>query len=83
MLGKLREHPLASANFRRFWLGQLLSIFGTSFSGMAITWLLMSLTDSTLSRGITFTLSMLPNLLLTPLAGSVIDRFSRASSGRV
>lgn len=77
MLDRLRQHPLASANFRRFWLGQLLSIFGTSFSGMAITWLLMGLTDSTLSRGITFTLSMLPNLLLAPLAGSIIDRFSR------
>lgn len=77
MFAKLQQHPLASANFRRFWLGQLLSIFGTTFSGMAITWLLMGLTDSTLSRGITFTLSMLPNLLLAPLAGSIIDRFSR------
>lgn len=77
MLARLRQHPLASANYRRFWLSQLVSIFGTTFSGMAITWLLMSLTDSTLSRGITFTLSMLPNLLFAPLAGSIIDRFSR------
>lgn len=77
MLTKLSRHPLESANYRRFWLGQLVSIFGNSFSGIAITWLLMSLTDSTLSRGITFTLSMLPNLLLAPLAATVIDRFSR------
>lgn len=77
MLAKLRKHPLASANFRRFWLGQFLTTFGNTFSGVALTWLLMGLTDSTLSRGITLALSMLPTLLLTPVAGSVIDRFSR------
>lgn len=32
MLARLRQHPLASANYRRFWLSQLVSIFGTTFS---------------------------------------------------
>ncbi len=77
MLAKLREHPLASASFRHFWLSQFITTFGNSFSGVALTWLLMELSDSTISRGITLALSMLPNLLLTPVAGSVIDRFSR------
>ncbi len=77
MFSRITSHPLSSGSFRCFWLSQLISLFGDSLTGIAITWVLMGLTNSTLSRGVMLALSTLPTLLLTPVIGTLIDRFSR------
>lgn len=59
--------------------GQLISTLGDALAGMALVWLIIKLTNSPMTRGISLTLSSLPVLLLSPLAGALVDRCRRRS----
>lgn len=59
--------------------GQFISNLGDALAGMAIVWLVIQLTDSPMTRGITMALSVIPMLLLSPVSGAVVDRFRRRS----
>ncbi|MCC7209874.1 MAG: MFS transporter, partial [Anaerolineae bacterium] len=65
---------------RRFfsiWVGQAFSLFGSSLVHFALIWWL---TDSTRSATVLATASlvgMLPQILLGPIAGTLVDRWSR------
>ncbi|HWO45358.1 MAG TPA: MFS transporter, partial [Methylomirabilota bacterium] len=41
----------ASGNFRKLWVGTTLSLFGDFFSYIAIAWLVLQLTGSSLALG--------------------------------
>lgn len=72
------RHPLRTP-FGLLMVGQLVSTLGDALAGMALAWLIMELTHSPMARGISLALSSLPMLLLSPLAGAVVDRHRRRS----
>src|SRR5512143_3138930 len=66
-------------NFRRLWLGRLISQTGDWFNSVALFTLLLNLTGSGEAVGIVLIIKLLPQFLVTPIAGVVADRFNRKS----
>lgn len=68
---------LKSRNFRYFWIGQCVSVMGTWVQRTAQTWLVYQMTKSALLVGLLSAAQFLPILLLTLVAGTLIDRYSK------
>lgn len=68
---------LRSRNFRYFWLGQCISTMGTWVQRTAQTWLVYELTKSAFLVGLLSACQFAPILLLTLVAGSLIDRYPK------
>ncbi|MBN1509483.1 MAG: MFS transporter [Sedimentisphaerales bacterium] len=71
-LRALRHH-----NYRLFFGGQLISLIGTWMQMVAQSWLIYRLTGSAKLLGLIGFSSQLPVLLLSPVGGSVADRYNR------
>ncbi len=69
--------PLAARPFRWLWLGQGISALGDRSYEIALVWLLVALTGSTLIVGTVMTVAYIPTIVLLALGGVVADRFSR------
>ena len=65
---------LTHANFRRFWVGQTLSLIGTWMQSMALGWLALELSDSAFIVGLVAASGALPILLFSLHAGVIVDR---------
>ncbi|PSL43814.1 putative MFS family arabinose efflux permease [Chitinophaga niastensis] len=68
---------LKSRNFRLFFYGQSVSLIGTWMQKTAVCWLVYRLTNSALLLGVVSFVSLIPSLLLSPYAGSYIERHNR------
>lgn len=68
---------LRSRNFRLFWLGQLVSVVGTSVQVVAEGWLIYELTQSTFWLGMVGFLALLPVIPISLAGGVLIDRVPR------
>jgi MFS family permease len=68
---------LQHRDFRRFLLGQLVSLSGTWMQSLALSWLVYRLTHSTVLMGTIGFLTQIPVLLLGPIAGVAADRYPR------
>jgi MFS family permease len=68
---------LASPNFRRYYIGQTVSMIGTWIQSVAMMWLAYRLSGSTWFTGLIGFLSSAPHLFLAPFAGVLGDRVSR------
>ena len=68
---------LAVPNYRRYFIGQALSVSGTWMQAIALTWLVLQLGGSGFVLGATAALQYLPLLLLGPLAGVLVDRIDK------
>ena len=75
-LGRALE-PLHAANYRRFFIGQLISVSGTWMQMVGEMWLVLSLTHSGFALGVATALQFVPILVAAPLGGLLADRFSR------
>ena len=64
-------------NITLLWQGQLISQLGTQAYTIAMMFWLMENTGSSALMSIMLTLSILPNVLLGPIAGVIADRLSR------
>jgi len=64
-------------NFRRLWIGTLVSLLGDWFNTIALYVLVTELTGSPLALGAVFITKMLPWALSAPLAGVLVDRYNR------
>jgi MFS family permease len=64
-------------NVRRLWLGQVVSQLGDWFNAVAVYALLLDLTGSATSVAAMIVVQMLPNAIIGPLAGVVVDRRDR------
>lgn len=67
----------SNINFRRLWLGTLVSQLGDWFNTIALYSLVASLTGSPLAMGAIFLFKLLPWALVSPLAGVLVDRYNR------
>jgi len=64
-------------DFRLLWLGQASTAMATWMDQVARGWLIYELTNSTVQLGLVRGVQAIPILLLSPVAGSVADRYSR------
>ncbi len=63
--------------FRLLWLGQFTTGMGQWMDQVARGWLLYDLTGSTVQLGLVGALRVVPLLLLSPIAGTLADRYGR------
>lgn len=68
---------LAIRNYRRYFAGQLVSISGSWMQNVAAMWLIVELTGSGVSVGLTAALQFLPILLFGAWGGLLADRLPR------
>ncbi len=69
----LRDNP----DYRKLYFGQIVSLLGDWFNYIAVQTLVFELTQSGLATGLAIITSTLPAFFLTPVAGSIVDRFDR------
>ncbi|MEH2411506.1 MFS transporter [Nostoc sp.] len=67
----------SSRNFRLYYIGQAISLIGTSMTQVATSWLVYRLTDSAWLLGLVGFASQIPTLVLIPLGGIIADRTNR------
>lgn len=72
-----RSERLWTPSFLLLWQGQLVSIFGDVVYSIALGFWILAETGSTVLMGSLLAASMLPRILVSPVAGVVVDRFDR------
>jgi MFS family permease len=77
-LRRLRAvEALGHREFRLLWLGHSFTSMAFWMDQVARGWLIYELTDSALQLGLVRGVQAIPTLLLSPLAGTTADRYSR------
>jgi MFS family permease len=77
--GKPRLRPwsvFSSGSFRKLWAATTLSLFGDFFSYIAMAWLVLQLTGSSLALGTVLVVQALPRAVLMVVGGALADRVS-------
>jgi len=64
-------------SFFTIWLGQALSLLGSSLVQFALIWYLTTETGSAVVLTTATLVAMLPQILIGPIAGSIVDRSNR------
>ena len=67
---------LQSRNYRLYFIGQGLSLTGTWVTQIATVWLVYQMTQSPLMLGLVSFTTQLPNLVLSPFGGVLVDRWN-------
>lgn len=70
---KLKQCP----DFLRVWKGQSVSVFGSQMVAFAFSIWIYQQTQSLIHFGMVISAQLLPTLVLAPVAGILIDKFSR------
>jgi MFS family permease len=71
-----RFAAFGNRNFRLYFIGQTISSIGSWAQALAVTWLVLDLTDRSDQLGIALALQFLPMLILGAPAGVLADRFN-------
>jgi MFS family permease len=69
--------PRFKSDFWKFWTGQTISTFGSSFTSFALPLLIFQLTGSSLNLALTVVATVLPYLLFGLVIGAWVDRVNR------
>ena len=78
LLVRLRAfEALRHREYRLLWYGQVFASMGTWMDQVTRGWLIYELTNSALQLGMVRGIQAIPFLLLSPIAGSTADRYSR------
>ena len=81
LLERARQHPYVrlalNPSFSALWVGQLISLFGDRVNQIALAAFVYEVTDSPLAVALTFFAGMVPNLVLSPIAGAYVDRWDQ------
>ncbi len=64
-------------NYQLFFTGQCISLIGTWMQQTALSWLVYKITGSPFLLGLVGFMSQIPSFIVSPLAGVMIDRYSR------
>jgi MFS family permease len=72
-LTPLKEYP----NYRKVFCGQLVSIFGSQITYVALPWQLYEITQSTFAVGALAMVQLVPLLLVGFVGGAIADSFER------
>src|SRR5690349_13294048 len=71
-----RWSVLSSPSFIKLWVASTLSLFGYFFSFIAMAWLVLQLTGSSLALGSVLVVQSLPRAVLMVVGGAMADRLS-------
>ena len=78
---RIRRHPFVrlalNSSFSALWVGQLISLFGDRIHQIALAFLVLAVTNSPLAMALVFVFASLPNLFLSPIAGTYVDRWDQ------
>ncbi len=78
-LARLRRHPYVrlalNGSFSALWAGQLISLFGDRIHQVALAAAVLITTGSVLASALVFVAAFIPNLLISPIAGTFVDRW--------
>src|ERR1700682_4256461 len=66
----------SSGSFRKLWIATTLSLFGDFFSYVAMAWLVLQLTGSSLALGTVLVVQAVPRAVLMAVGGALADRIS-------
>lgn len=80
IIGEIKTHPLALfADFRRLFLGRIISAVGDKFFSIAIAWWVLSEAGegSKFHLGLVMAVNVLPVILFGPLLGTLSDRSNK------
>jgi MFS family permease len=80
-LERVRRHPYVrlalNGSFTGLWAGQLISLFGDRIHQLALAAAVLVVTGSALATAMVFVTATVPNLLFSPIAGTLVDRWDR------
>ena len=68
---------IKSTEYRKLLLTNLVNRFGDSVDAIAFTWLVYQITQSASWSAIIFGLNMLPNIIIQPFAGPIIEKLDK------
>jgi MFS family permease len=71
-----KQHPLRNPSFRLLWVGNTISWTGDQFYLVALPWLILQLTGSSIVLGTITMVAAIPRAALMLLGGAVTDRIS-------
>ncbi|MFL5726660.1 MAG: MFS transporter [Chloroflexota bacterium] len=78
---RIRRHPYVrlalNSSFSALWAGQLISLFGDRVHQIALAFLVLAVTHSPVAVAFVFVAATLPNLFLSPIAGTYVDRWDQ------
>ncbi len=76
-VGKRTFSALRVPNFRRYYIGQAISLVGTWMQSVAQSWLVYVLTHSATDLGLAVAVQTIPVLVLGPYGGVIADRVDK------
>ncbi len=68
---------LRNAEYRKLLFSNLINRFGDSVEAIAFTWIVYQITHSAAWSAVVFALNMLPNVLVQPFAGALIEKLNK------
>ena len=71
------KRPTGMVGFTIVWLGQMISVLATNMTQFALTIWVFELTGSVTALGLMQVFFITPFLLISPLAGVMVDRYNR------
>ena len=71
------NRPAGMAAFTVVWFGQVISLFGTAMTQFALTIWAWQIIGSATALALVGTFTFAPTVLLTPIAGALVDRWNR------
>ncbi|HUB08549.1 MAG TPA: MFS transporter, partial [Myxococcales bacterium] len=71
-----RKNPLRNEKFRLLWIGNTISVTGDQFYMVALPWLVLGLTGSSIALGAISMTAAIPRAALMLIGGAVTDRVS-------
>jgi MFS family permease len=81
VLVRVRRHPYVrlalNGSFSALWVGQLISMFGDRVNQLALLYFVYASTKSPMQVALVFVAGSLPNLLFSPVAGALVDRWDQ------
>jgi DHA3 family macrolide efflux protein-like MFS transporter len=81
LLERARRHPYVrlalNGSFSALWTGQLISLFGDRVHQIAVVFLVFQATRSPVAVAAVFVAATIPNLVLSPVAGTFVDRWDQ------
>ena len=80
-LARVRRHPYVrlalNGSFTALWAGQLVSLFGDRIHQVALAFAVLAVTGSPIASSFVFVAAFVPNLIVSPIAGTLVDRWDR------
>lgn len=80
---ELLRPVMLSKAFRCLWIGNSLSTFGTAVTNVILPLLIYELTSSPMAMSLIMAAYMIPELLILPVSGVIVDRLNRAKIMRM